>query len=60
MKDRTSLIISHRVSSIQHCDLILVLDNGQVMESGKHEELIEKKGIYHHFYQMQHEQQAGS
>jgi ATP-binding cassette subfamily B protein len=60
MKDRTSLIISHRVSSIQHCDLILVLDNGQVMESGKHEELINKKGIYHHFYQMQHEQQAGS
>jgi ABC-type multidrug transport system fused ATPase/permease subunit len=56
MKDRTSLIISHRVSSIQHCDLILVLENGQVMESGNHEELIAKKGIYHHFYQMQHEQ----
>jgi ATP-binding cassette subfamily B protein len=58
MQNRTSVIISHRVSSIQHCDLILVLDNGQVMESGSHEELIAKKGLYHHFYQMQHEQQS--
>jgi ATP-binding cassette subfamily B protein len=60
MQNRTSVIISHRVSSIQHCDLILVLDNGQVMESGSHEELIAKKGIYHHFYQMQHEQNSTS
>jgi ATP-binding cassette subfamily B protein len=60
MKNRTSLIISHRVSSIQHCDLILVMDNGQVLESGTHETLIANKGLYHHFYQMQHEQQAGS
>lgn len=58
MTNKTSLIISHRVSSIQHCDNILVLDNGKVMESGNHEQLIAKKGLYHHFYQMQHEQQS--
>lgn len=60
MHNRTTLIISHRVSSIQHCDLILVLDNGQVHESGTHDDLMEKKGLYHHFYQMQHEQEASS
>lgn len=46
MKDRTSLIIAHRLSTIRNADRILVLQEGQIAESGKHEDLLQKKGIY--------------
>lgn len=46
MKGRTSLIIAHRLSTIRNADRILVLQEGQIAESGKHEELLQKKGIY--------------
>lgn len=53
MKNRTSLIIAHRLSTIRDSDLIIVMKDGQVMESGNHEELLEKKGVYYGLYQNQ-------
>jgi ATP-binding cassette subfamily B multidrug efflux pump len=53
MKGKTSVIISHRISSIKHADKIIVLDQGQVIESGKHEELLDAKGAYFDLYQKQ-------
>lgn len=52
-KDRTSLIIAHRLSTIKDADQILVLSNGEIVERGNHEELIEKKGTYYDMYQLQ-------
>ena len=48
---RTTLTIAHRLSSIRNSDRILVLTDEGIMEEGKHEELLEKKGIYYHFYE---------
>ncbi|MBI5057518.1 MAG: peptidase domain-containing ABC transporter [Nitrospirae bacterium] len=48
LKDRTALIIAHRLSTVRHADRIVVLDNGEVVESGTHEELMEKQGLYHY------------
>lgn len=50
---RTTLIIAHRLSTIRHADLIVVLDQGTIAESGTHEELVERRGIYHHLLQQQ-------
>ena len=46
MTNRTSVVIAHRLSTIQNADEILVLVKGQIVERGKHEELIEKGGVY--------------
>ena len=46
MKNRTSLIIAHRLSTIQNADIIIVLENGQIVEQGTHLELIENNGLY--------------
>jgi ATP-binding cassette subfamily B protein len=43
---RSTLVVSHRISTIKHADLILVLDEGQFVERGTHEELIKKGGLY--------------
>lgn len=56
MKDRTSIIISHRVSSAKLADLIVVLDDGRLIEQGTHEELLEKKGVYAELYEKQTQQ----
>lgn len=53
MKNRTSIIIAHRLSTIQDADLILVLDQGVIVEMGDHEELLAKKGVYNRLYQTQ-------
>lgn len=53
-KGKTSFIIAHRISSIKDSDLILVLDNGCIIESGTHKELLDKKGHYYSVYQAQY------
>lgn len=50
---RTSIVIAHRLSTIQHADQILVLENGSIVESGKHEQLVAKRGLYFDLYQRQ-------
>jgi len=51
--EKTTITISHRMSSIQHVDKIIVLDNGNIAEMGTHSELFKKCGIYHEMYQQQ-------
>lgn len=53
MEGRTSFVIAHRLSTIQDADRILVMNNGQIIEQGNHEELLEKKGFYTQLYQSQ-------
>ncbi len=53
MKGRSSLVIAHRLSTVQHADLIVVLDKGRVAESGKHKALLAKRGLYAKLYRMQ-------
>ena len=53
MKNRTSLIIAHRLSTIRDADIIIVMQDGRVMESGNHDELLEKQGVYYNLYQNQ-------
>ena len=53
MKQRTSLIIAHRLSTIQDADEIFVMDQGAIVESGSHEELLKKQGRYHKLYMTQ-------
>ncbi len=53
MKNRTSLVIAHRLSTIQNADLILVLRKGEIIEQGKHDELLSKKGDYYKLVNMQ-------
>jgi len=53
MKDKTSILISHRVSTIKNADKILVIDEGEIMEQGSHKTLIAQKGIYFELYEKQ-------
>jgi len=53
LKDRTSIIIAHRLSTVRDADRILVIDNGRIVEEGSHKELIKKGGLYSHLYEMQ-------
>jgi len=53
LKGRTSISIAHRLSTILNSDRIVVLDKGQIIEEGSHQELVEKDGFYHHLYKMQ-------
>jgi len=53
MKNKTSIIISHRVSSVKNADHIIVLENGEIVEQGRHDELMEKQAIYFDLYKMQ-------
>jgi len=53
MKDRTTFVIAHRLSTIQQADQILVIEEGNIVERGKHQELIDKKGRYYDLYTYQ-------
>jgi len=53
LKGRTSFIIAHRLSTIKESDIILVMDNGNIVQSGTHEELLEKGGKYAQLYNSQ-------
>jgi ATP-binding cassette subfamily B multidrug efflux pump len=53
LKDKTCLIISHRISAVKEADEILVLDDGRIVERGNHEELVERGGFYAELYQQQ-------
>ena len=46
IQNRTTLIIAHRLSTVQHCDRIIVMDKGQIVETGTHDELMNKQGLY--------------
>ena len=53
LKGRTSFVIAHRLSTIRNADLLLVLDEGDVVERGTHDELLAKKGFYYNLYMSQ-------
>ena len=55
MQGRTSFVVAHRLSTIVHSDVILVMENGQVVEKGSHTELLKKQGAYYRLYQSQFE-----
>jgi subfamily B ATP-binding cassette protein MsbA len=53
MKNRTSIVIAHRLSTIQNADTIIVMQKGEIVEQGKHQELLDKKGVYNNLVTMQ-------
>jgi ATP-binding cassette subfamily B protein len=53
MKDRTTLVIAHRLATIQQADRIIVLDHGQIAEQGTHAELVAKGGLYARLAELQ-------
>ena len=57
MEGRTTFIVAHRLSTIQKADQILVMNHGHIIEQGKHLDLLEKHGFYHHLYYSQFESQ---
>ncbi|MGI6372504.1 MAG: ABC transporter ATP-binding protein [Caldicoprobacterales bacterium] len=54
LKGRTSFVIAHRLSTIRNADRIMIVDEGTILESGNHDELIKKKGIYYNLYKAQY------
>ncbi len=58
MKGRTSFVIAHRLSTIRDADQVLVIDGGRIVERGKHEELLEQRGVYFRLYTSQFKGQA--
>lgn len=55
-KDRTTIVVAHRLSTIQHADKIIVLHKGEIKEMGNHQELLAKKGLYYNLYQLQYKE----
>jgi ATP-binding cassette subfamily B multidrug efflux pump len=53
MRGRTSFVIAHRLSTIRQADQVLVIQDGQIIERGRHVELLAQRGFYHHLYTSQ-------
>ncbi|HEX8991069.1 MAG TPA: hypothetical protein VF784_05275, partial [Anaerolineales bacterium] len=56
-KGRTSIVIAHRLSTIVNADMILVLDDGRIIERGRHSQLMEQRGFYYNLYMSQFKKQ---
>ena len=54
LKNRTSIVVAHRLSTIKEVDKIIVIDSGEIKEMGSHKELLEKNGFYKKLYEMQY------
>ncbi len=59
LKDRTSIVIAHRLSTVRNADRIMVIDEGRIVEEGNHDELMKKGGLYRHLYEMQFKEPVG-
>jgi ABC-type multidrug transport system fused ATPase/permease subunit len=57
MEGRTSIVIAHRLATIQRANMIFVIDDGTIVQQGTHDELIRAGGLYAHLYQTQFRQQ---
>ena len=55
MEGRTTIIVAHRLSTIQNADRIIVMHKGRIMEEGNHQELLSRGGIYYKLYKLQYE-----
>ena len=53
MEGRTTIMVAHRLSTIQHADKIIVMHKGEIRESGTHQELLQRKGMYRKLYDLQ-------
>jgi ATP-binding cassette subfamily B multidrug efflux pump len=60
MEGRTSFVIAHRLSTIRGADKILVVNDGEIVEQGTHQELLARQGFYHHLYMSQFKGQAAT
>jgi ATP-binding cassette subfamily B protein len=50
VKNKTLIVIAHRLSTIRHADQIVVVDKGEIVETGRHDDLLEKQGVYHQLW----------
>lgn len=60
MNISTMLIVAHRLSTVQHCNKILVMQKGEIKEAGNHQELLKKKGLYYNLYQLQYDRKEST
>ena len=58
MQGRTSFVIAHRLSTIRDADNVVVINDGEIVEQGTHQQLLDQRGFYHHLYISQFKGQA--